>query len=116
MNTLSGSGSDREVMMAVQQSVALRAFDHAALPVMDLLRAEGFYAEVLEGAIFQRVGMTSRPPAPGGKDGGSVFVDPPGAFVRLGRNHLGLFLQNETAVQPPVSAEQAFPCLGLAIR
>jgi catechol 2,3-dioxygenase-like lactoylglutathione lyase family enzyme len=35
--------------------------------------------------------------------------------VRLGRNHLGLFLQNQTAVQPPVSVEQALPCLGLEI-
>src|SRR5215212_4583814 len=102
--------------MAVQQLVAVRALDHMALPVMDLWRAERFYTEVLDGAIFQKVGMTYRPPAPAGKDAGSIFVDPPGAFVRLGRNHIGLFLQNETAVQPPVSVEQALPCLGLAIR
>jgi catechol 2,3-dioxygenase-like lactoylglutathione lyase family enzyme len=101
--------------MAVQQSVAVRAFDHTAVPVMDLWRAERFYTEVLDGAIFQKVGMTYRPPAPAGEEGGRTFVDPPGAFVRLGRNHLGLFLQNQTAVQPPVSVEQALPCLGLAI-
>ena len=102
--------------MAVQQSVAVRAFDHITLPVMDLWRAERYYTEVLDGAIFQKVGMTYRPPAPAGEEGGRTFVDPPGAFVRLGRNHLGLFLQNQTAVEPPVSVEQALPCLGLAIR
>ena len=38
--------------MTVQQSVAVRAFDHVALPVMDLWRAERFYTEVLDGAIY----------------------------------------------------------------
>src|SRR5262245_18169607 len=102
-------------MMAVQQSVAVRALDHIALPVMDLWRAERFYTEVLDGAIFQKVGMTYRAPAPSGEEGGRTFVDPPGAFVGIGRNHLGLFLQNQTAVQAPVSVEDALPCLGLEI-
>src|SRR5262245_10395722 len=102
-------------MMAVQQSVAVRALDHIALPVMDLWRAERFYTEVLDGSIFQKVGMTYRAPAPAGEEGGRTFVDPPGAFVSLGRNHLGLFLQNQTAVQAPGSVEQALPCLGLEI-
>ena len=92
----------------------IRCFDHAVLPVMNLWRAERFYTEALDGAIFQKVGMNYRqPPATAGA--ANLFVDPPGAFVKVGRSHIGLFLQTQVAVQPPADLEQGFPCLGLAI-
>jgi catechol 2,3-dioxygenase-like lactoylglutathione lyase family enzyme len=80
------------------------------VPVMDLWRAERFYTEVLDGAIFQKVGMTFRPP-----DVHEAFVRPVGAFVKLGRSHLGLFLEQQTPVQPPAALEQGYPCVGLAM-
>src|SRR5712692_2091172 len=93
----------------------IRFFDHAVLPVMDLWRAERFYTEVLDGAIFQKVGMNYRPPRPTGNGAADLFVDPPGAFVKMGRSHIGLFLQTQVPVQPPADLERGFPCLGLAI-
>jgi len=96
--------------MAVETVVAVRAFDHAVVPVMDLWRAERFYTEILDGAIFQKVGMTFRPP-----DVHEAFERPVGAFVKLGQSHLGLFLEQRTPVQPPAALEQGYPCLGLAV-
>jgi len=92
----------------------IRCFDHAVLPVVDLWRAERFYTEVLDGAIFQKVGMSYRQP-PAGNGAADLFVDHPGAFVKMGRSHVGLFLQTQVPVQPPADLERGFPCLGLAI-
>jgi catechol 2,3-dioxygenase-like lactoylglutathione lyase family enzyme len=100
--------------MTEQAVAGIRCFDHAVLPVMDLWRAERFYTEVLDGAMFQKVGMNYRPP-PAGSQPADLFIDPPGAFVKLGRSHIGLFLQTQVPVQPPADVERALPCLGLAV-
>ncbi|HZU05099.1 MAG TPA: VOC family protein [Chloroflexota bacterium] len=93
--------------MATQQAVAVKAFDHTVLPVMDLWRAERFYTEVLDGAIFQKVGQTFEEAS-----SGRAAV---GTFVKLGRHHVGLFLQHRTKVVPPVSLAEGCPCWGLAV-
>jgi catechol 2,3-dioxygenase-like lactoylglutathione lyase family enzyme len=96
--------------MTVQQAVAVSAFDHSVVPVMDLWRAERFYTEVLDGAIFQKLGQTFRPP-----DVPEAFVRPVGAFVKLGRSHFGLFLEQQTAVQAPAALAEGAPCWALAV-
>ena len=92
---------------------AVQALDHSVVPVMDLWRAERFYTEVLDGAIFHKVGMTFETKKTTNPN--ATFVDPPGAFVKLGRHHLGLFLTQQVPVTAPGSLEGACPCLGIAI-
>src|SRR3954470_22252801 len=98
-----------EATMAVEAAVAVRSWDHSVVPVMDLWRAERFYTELLDGVMFQQIGMTYEW-ASGARGTGNL-----GTFVKLGRNHLGLFLQSQTAVHPPPSAERGCPCWGLGV-
>jgi catechol 2,3-dioxygenase-like lactoylglutathione lyase family enzyme len=95
--------------MAVEAAVAVQSWDHSVVPVMDLWRAERFYTELLDGVMFQKIGMTFEW-ASGARGTGNL-----GTFVKLGRNHLGLFLQAQTAVQPPSSPEAGCPCWGLGV-
>jgi catechol 2,3-dioxygenase-like lactoylglutathione lyase family enzyme len=94
--------------MAVQQAVAVKSFDHAVLPVTDLWRAECFFAGVLGGGVFQKVGLTLD--EVGGRGGA-----PPGAFIKVGRQHLGLFLQNRTPVHAPPVLDEGAPCWGIGV-
>ena len=95
--------------MAVQDAVAVRCLDHSVVPVMDLWRAEQFYTQALDGAMFMKVGMTFEWAS--GAQGTGNF----GTFVKLGRSHLGLFLQRQTRVHPPAAPEAGYPCWGLAV-
>jgi catechol 2,3-dioxygenase-like lactoylglutathione lyase family enzyme len=95
--------------MAVETAVAVQAWDHSVVPVMDLWRAERFYTEMLDAVMFQKIGMTFEW-ASGAHGTGNL-----GTFIKLGRNHLGLFLQSQTAVHPPASPEHGYPCWGLAV-
>lgn len=99
--------------MSDDHDVAVKAWDHSVLPIMDLWRAERFYTEVLDGAIFQKVGMDF--PRAAHERPGATFVDPPGSFVKLGRHHLGLFLQVQVPVAAPTDLERAAPCWALTV-
>jgi predicted enzyme related to lactoylglutathione lyase len=94
--------------MTTKQAV-VNSFDHSVVPVMDVWRAERFYTMALDGAIMIKVGMVFP------EDDRSGFDHPPGAFVKLGRQHLGLFGQNRTRVYPPASPEAGYPCWGLFV-
>ena len=72
--------------------ISVRQWDHAVLPARDLWRAERWYSAVLGGAIFMQIGLTSE----------DIRV-PAGCFIKIGRQHIGLFLQAE-AVTPPDDA------------
>jgi len=99
--------------MSHDQAGAVSSWDHSVVPVVDLWRAERFYTEILDGAIFQKVGMTFRHEDT--SRSGATFIDPPGAFVKLGRHHLGLFLQRETPVYPADAVGDAYPCWALTV-
>jgi predicted enzyme related to lactoylglutathione lyase len=92
--------------MVAQQTVAVQAFDHMVLPAMDLWRAERFYTQVLDGAIFQQLGLTFEEAAQPG---------PRGAFIKLGRHHIGVFLQTRTPVHPPAALDAGTLCLSIAV-
>jgi catechol 2,3-dioxygenase-like lactoylglutathione lyase family enzyme len=93
--------------VVIRQAVAVRSLDHCVLPVMDLWRSERFYTEALGGRIFQKLGMTydelAKPPTP------------VGSFVKVGVNHIGLFVQHRTPVKPPASIESGYPCCSFAV-
>jgi catechol 2,3-dioxygenase-like lactoylglutathione lyase family enzyme len=95
--------------MVNEQPATVRALDHSVVPVMDLWRAERFYTETLDGAMFLKVGMTFEW-ASGAKGTGNF-----GTFVKLGASHLGLFLQRQTRVHPAASPEQSLPCWGVGV-
>src|SRR5687767_14973408 len=95
--------------MATDQSVTVLSLDHSVVPVMDLWRAERFYTDVLDGAMFHKVGVTFEW-ASGAQGTGNL-----GTFVKLGAHHLGLFLQSRTRVHPAPTPEQSLPCWGLAV-
>ena len=93
--------------MAVEPVVAVGAFDHAVVPVMDLWRAERFYTEVLDGAIFQKVGMTFRPP-----DAHEAFVGAREHRLALRPRQPGFGDEPEQlALQPAVAAARDLPAL-----
>jgi catechol 2,3-dioxygenase-like lactoylglutathione lyase family enzyme len=95
--------------MAVETRVGVKAWDHSAVPVMDLVRAERFYTETLGGAMFRKVGLTF--------DAGTGNNRPSavGTFVKLGRHHLGLFLQRRTPVYPAQTLPASAPCWALTV-
>jgi catechol 2,3-dioxygenase-like lactoylglutathione lyase family enzyme len=95
--------------MAVETQVAVKCWDHSAVPVMDLVRAERFYTQTLGGAMFRKVGLTFD--AGTGKNRPSAI----GTFVKLGRQHLGLFLQPRTPVYPAEVLPAAAPCWALTV-
>jgi catechol 2,3-dioxygenase-like lactoylglutathione lyase family enzyme len=69
--------------------------DHLVLPVMDPDRAEKFYVEVLGGRVLKK--MTDA----------SVSR----TFIKLGRNHVGLFSQNKAIISQPGTLD-SFPRYG----
>src|SRR4051812_14452705 len=98
-----------EAIMAVESAVAVQSWDHSVVPVMDLWRAERFYTELLDGVMFQKIGMTYEW-ASGAKGTGNL-----GTFVKLGRSHLGLFLQSQLPVERPASPDAPGPCWGIGV-
>jgi catechol 2,3-dioxygenase-like lactoylglutathione lyase family enzyme len=84
--------------MAATATVTIERLDHFGMPTNDLLRAEEFYTQVLEGVVAVRNGLTTRH---------RQTNLPPLFFIDIGHHRLGLHLQREFL--PSVDAVRGLP-------
>ena len=87
--------------MAATGTVTVERLDHFGLPTNDLLRAEEFYTQVLEGVVAFRLGLVT--------EHRQAHL-PPLFFINVGLHRLGLHLQREFL--PSVSAVRGLPSFG----